>query len=108
MEGPDSEEGTCWTTTTLCWPTGTESDFDWVMFHAASPEQRAKAAAYDDVMIPAIVKKFGSDVTDPAWKEACNATHAARAKYLAERRDPSTQPATRPAAGPPRSNTHAS
>jgi hypothetical protein len=48
--------------------------FDWVMFHAASPQGRAKAVAYNEEMIPAIVKKFGSDVTDKTWKEACNAS----------------------------------
>src|SRR3954452_8772055 len=56
--------------------------FDSVMFHAGSPQQRAKAVAYNEVMVPAIVKKFGGDVTDKIWKEACNATPAARAKYL--------------------------
>jgi len=75
--------------------------FDWVMFHAASPQQRAKAVAYNEEMIPAIVKKFGSDVTDKTWKEACSATPATRAKYLAARREaaqaargPSTRPTT--------------
>src|SRR3954468_21605685 len=88
--------------------------FDSVMFHAASPQQRAKAVAYNEVMVPAIVKKFGSDVTDKTWKEACEASPATRAKYLAARREaaqaargPSTRPTTRPGA-PARPSTRAS
>jgi hypothetical protein len=88
--------------------------FDWVMFHAASPRERAKAVAYNEEMIPAIVTKFGSDVTDKTWKEACNASPATRAKYLAARREaaqaargPSTRPATQPSP-PARPGTRAS
>jgi hypothetical protein len=88
--------------------------FDWVMFHAASPQVRAKAVAYNDEMLPAIVKKFGSDVTDKTWKEACEASPATRAKYLADRREaaqaaraPSTHPTTRSSA-PARPSTRAS
>jgi hypothetical protein len=58
----------------------------WVMFNAASPAVRARAASYNQEMKPTIEKRFGTDILDKTWKEACKVSDAKRVEYLAARR----------------------
>ena len=65
---------------------------DWVMYHAASPQGRARADGYNQVMGPLVEKKFGAGVLDKAWKEACGTPPEKRAAYLKARKDAAGQP----------------
>jgi hypothetical protein len=58
-----------------------------VMFHSASPGRRAWACGYNDVMNPEIEKRFGKDVMNKAWVEACHMAADKRDEYLTARKE---------------------